>query len=265
MNQEIVIAAQDGLRKAGYPCGVADGAVGPLTRNAAYYWYKERFSSSTARFEYSRAIYLAAQTFLRAGGYYTGEIDGVNGPKTMGAAVDYRNRSNTKLVGTSAGSLRMIAAAKAEVAGKIRETSKNQGPGIEKYWRATSYGVAGYANREPWCCAFICWIVMIAFPGVSWRPRSASCYKSGEGSLEGWAKENAGKMVMYKVPLSMIQAGDIIIFGFSHVCLCVGRTASGELLTIEGNTDDGGSREGNGVYQRVRGSGAIRSAHRILV
>ena len=49
----------------------------------------------------------------------------------------------------------LIAVAKEQANLGIRETSNNQGPGIQKYWPATSYGIAGYHNREPWCAAFM--------------------------------------------------------------------------------------------------------------
>jgi hypothetical protein len=133
----------------------------------------------------------------------------------------------------------------------IHETSTNRGPGIEKYWLATTYPT-GMQNREPWCSAFASWCVQEAdrqseelyfvtpprFPAVAqWLP---------------WARAIQAEVI----PVSQYdraRPGDIIIFRphFSHVGI-IERISSGWIHTIEGNTDDSGSREGREVARRQR-------------
>lgn len=149
----------------------------------------------------------------------------------------------------------IISAARGEVG--VRETSANQGPGIAKYWDATTYK-GGYANREPWCAAFVCWCVRQA--GIfseNDRPKSAAAYKGG--GFESWARSKSPKVVLTTRP-SKINAGDLVIFSFSHIGIATSASdASGNYSTIEGNTNGAGSREGNGVYEKTRGIGVVRS------
>ncbi|MDR2463727.1 MAG: CHAP domain-containing protein [Verrucomicrobiales bacterium] len=138
----------------------------------------------------------------------------------------------------------------------VRETSRNQGAGIEKYWTATNYP-DGYANREPWCAAFVCWCVRAALQltGHYTRlPQSASV-----SGLLNWARaasrdrvlewhDTAGGRV---TPI----AGDLVIFmpNFSHVGIVEKFTAdAGGVHTIEGNTNDAGQREGVAVMRKIR-------------
>lgn len=134
----------------------------------------------------------------------------------------------------------------------IRETSMNQGPGIQKYWEATNYK-DGYDNREPWCCAFIVWCIQQAllFPPDK-RPKTAAVF-----AMENWAWNN-------NIPLTKdirkVKKGQLVILKISHIAIATSDSdADGDFTTIEGNTGPTGSREGNGVYKKVRNLAAVRS------
>lgn len=149
----------------------------------------------------------------------------------------------------------IVLAARGEVG--VKETSVNQGPGIAKYWTATEYK-SGYNERAPWCAAFVCWCVQQSgiFAEAD-RPKSASCFKGG--GLEAWARSKAPKVILSMHP-TKINAGDLVIFSFSHIGIAT--TASdlnGSFRTVDGNTYAGGSREGNGVWEKSRTLAKVRS------
>jgi hypothetical protein len=57
-----------------------------------------------------------------------------------------------------------------------------------------------------------------------------------------------------------IKAGDVVIFTFSHIGIALGSPdKKGNVPTVEGNTNGAGSREGDGVYRKVRHVSKIRS------
>jgi hypothetical protein len=147
----------------------------------------------------------------------------------------------------------LIARVAAEQIG-VRETSSNQGPGISKFWDATTYP-EGDENREPWCSAFASWCVQEAdrrspllkltvpptFPAVSqWLP---------------WANRWEVEAKVFQSPTGSPPplAGDIVIFlpHFSHVGI-VESYADGVVTTIEGNTNDAGDRDGGAVLRKRR-------------
>lgn len=143
----------------------------------------------------------------------------------------------------------------------LRELSRNQAPGIAKYWEATSYP-EGMANREPYCAAFLCWIVREAVRATgtipAWRlPKSARAFDWDEH----WAPHN--QLTLTRWPkASQLAPGDLAVFSFSHIGLVTG-LSGGEVLTIEANTNAEGSREGDGVHRKRRDPSLIRSAIRL--
>jgi hypothetical protein len=203
-----------------------------------------------------RSIYLQ-QHALQSLGFYKGVLDGDEGPMTRAARAAWE--ASLVLSPTpNAIIARMLAAARKEVG--TRETSKNQGPGLAKYWTATSYH-RGYDNREPYCAAFVCWVIEQATAGSSHAfslPRSPVAY-----DFEKWGAANAGKGVQVLPGGSTPKPGDIFtLTSTSHVGIVLSVTGS-RMQTIEGNTDGSGSREGDGVYQRERPISSTRKLVRI--
>jgi len=136
----------------------------------------------------------------------------------------------------------------------VRETSRNQGPGIAKYWPDTTYP-NGYQNREPWCAAFVCWVVAEAIRrghGPGPRPRSASVRE-----IVKWARRNGSGAQIFSPTFREPQAGDLVWFTFgglnpNHIEIVCKRGGANRIGTIGGNTNMQGGREGNGVYERTR-------------
>lgn len=162
---------------------------------------------------------------------------------------------------------RLVLLSVAERDLKIRESEgNNRGPGIAKFWAATSYA-DGYKNREPYCAAAVCWWVAEAGRcGVRWLaplPREAAVR-----NFLSWARRraSAGDVMFAAVPLP----GDIVCFlpHFSHIGV-VAKAGAGEVETIEANTTAGAAslakeRDGGGVYRRTRKLGLCGSFVRLL-
>lgn len=189
-------------------------------------------------------------------------IDGIPGPKDEAAYKELRRRvqeeiATTRSIVSSPLGEAITLAARAQIG--VTEESKNRAPEIAKYWDATDYST-GMQNREPWCAAFVCWCVRegVRNSGItpSWPlPRTARAF----GFDEEWAVRNALRIT--KTPsASVLKPGDIVVFKFSHVGIYVGPVNSTSILTVEGNTNGEGSREGDGVYQKVRPVALVRSA-----
>lgn len=132
-----------------------------------------------------------------------------------------------------------------------RETSRNQFDGISKLWAATNYP-DGWKNREPYCAAFLCWLVKVAdelsrdfeFPN---RPKYAATR-----DWIPWARDPKNGVQIIK---TKPEPGDIVQFRphFSHIGLVTGFDAAKKIVsTIEANTNGAGSNEGDGIYAKRR-------------
>lgn len=189
------------------------------------------------------ALIKLAQERLGALGFDPGPVDGILGKQTDTALASYIITRPAIVVSFEN---TLIALAQIEVAKNIRETSKNQGAEIEKYWTATSYP-KGFVNREPYCAAFLCWLVKVAFQSkvISFTlPTSPVAY-----DFEKWAKSNSKKGVgVFSEP----KAGDIFTLATASHCGLVESVRGDSVVTIEANTNEAGSREGDGVYRKTR-------------
>lgn len=128
----------------------------------------------------------------------------------------------------------------------VREkTGHNDGEAVESYLKSVGLG-KGYA----WCAAFVYW----CFNQASKQLSVENPLVKTAGVMDHWrkAKDN--------IVLSS-QKGDIFIMDFGggkgHTGLVISQT-SDRIFTLEGNTNDGGSREGDGVYKRNRNRATIK-------
>lgn len=116
--------------------------------------------------------------------------------------------------------------------------NSNAGPAVEKYLKSVGLG-KGYA----WCMAFVYWCVKEACT---------------ELVLPNPLTKTGGVLAMYNAEPDLRvtdpQPGDIFIMdfgkGLGHAGIVVAKLPNGKLHTIEGNTNDDGSREGYEVAQR---------------
>jgi len=153
----------------------------------------------------------------------------------------------------------MVAVAEELVSEHIREShGPNQGPGIKRFWEATSYK-DGYAMHEPWCAAAMCWIVREAafrrfgLPPYPWRlPTSAAV-----NQWRKWAEDNRSHWQLLDPAKATVEEGDIVGWDFNgtklggtHIGLAISdERRDGTFDTAEGNTSPAGSRDGGGFYE----------------
>jgi ribosomal protein S6E (S10) len=130
--------------------------------------------------------------------------------------------------------------------------------------RVNQYKDATWLDEKknwPWCAAFICFLFQQGMKDKKYtfeRPQTPSAY-----GFEGWCL-NQDRSVLLKRS-GKISKGDIVIFNFSHIGIAIEDEANGVVLTIEGNTDQAGSREGGGVYIKQRKRSLIRSFIKVMV
>ena len=157
---------------------------------------------------------------------------------------------------------RLVELAKKEV-GVEEIGNTNCGPRVNEYKAATWLDPL---QSWAWCAAFIDWLVMTAMDesGKEYtfkRPRTA-----GAWDLENWSlKQDDSTQTKRNPKAEDIEAGDIVIFKFSHVGLAIGSPIKGVVSTIEGNTDSQGSREGGGVFKKSRSINTIKTRIRFTV
>lgn len=154
---------------------------------------------------------------------------------------------------------KIVKLALAEV-GVEEAGGSNCGPRVNEYKAATNL-----PSKEawPWCAAFVDWVVREAMKGGTYtfkRPTTA-----GAWDLENWSIKQDGSTQTKRNPGADIKAGDIVIFKFSHVGIAVKGAADGHVTTVEGNTDSSGSREGGGVFRKLRNLSQVKTRIRFTV
>ena len=124
----------------------------------------------------------------------------------------------------------------------VREaTGHNDGKDVQKYLRSVGLR-KGYA----WCAAFVAWShnqVNLPNPESAWSP--------------DWFKSNVVYRADWRKNLVTVLPG--MVFGLyypekkrvAHVGFIDGEDHN-NYYTVEGNTNGGGSREGDGVYRKIR-------------
>lgn len=160
---------------------------------------------------------------------------------------------------------KLVKIALAEVG--VREDKKNNtGARILEYQKATSLK----PGEWPWCAAFTAFCMREWLRDLDvqkhfglqedevfdFRCRSARAF-----SWQSWA-ENKGFQVFVelddtKAPAELVQAGDIIIYNFSHIGIAVENqpTLKDRIVAVEGNTNGKGERDsttGDGVWIKKR-------------
>ncbi|MBB5437713.1 hypothetical protein HDC92_001387 [Pedobacter sp. AK017] len=130
---------------------------------------------------------------------------------------------------------KVLAIAKKEIG--VQETMENSGVRVDQY------NVYAGLKKVPWCASFISWVFgQAGYP----QPRTA------------WSPALFPKNRLAGKPVPGLVLG-IYFNDLKRIAHCgiVEWTKNSWVGSIEGNTNVAGSREGNGVYRRVRHSRMI--------
>ena len=131
---------------------------------------------------------------------------------------------------------KIIAIAEKEI--HVREQGRNAGPRVETYLR-----YVGLGKGHAWCAAFVSWLHGQA---GSAQPRS------------GWSPSlfPASRCIPLAKPAAVFGIYVPAVKRIAHVGLVTGLRGDW-IEALEGNTNPAGSREGDGVYRRLRHRRAI--------
>jgi len=158
----------------------------------------------------------------------------------------------------------IVRLARAEI-GVEELNGTNKGKRVNEYKAATTLD----PNQGwPWCAAFVAWLVREAMKNLGIketakfkRPTTASAW-----GFEAWSLKQDATTWTRKPHDGDIQAGDIVVFTFSHIGIATSAPDKGGWVsTIEGNSNNQGSREGGAVVTHKRHVSKIRSRIRFRV
>lgn len=137
----------------------------------------------------------------------------------------------------------------AELDHGVREVGgQNTGPRVRKYLENAEINVAA-----PWCAAFVQYVTdAVCNLLVRPNPLDAVKLEAYVQSYHEWAK-NAGVII----PAEQAGPGDLVLYNFNgqrwdHIGILLDAPTDKLFRAIEGNTNDGGAREGDAVQVRVR-------------
>ena len=137
----------------------------------------------------------------------------------------------------------------------IRENRENRGRRIEEYLRYVGLGAG-----NPWCAAFVSWAygqIGIKRIRTGWSP---DLFKASDVI---YTRTHSSKAPV------QLSAGDVFGLWFpekkriAHVGF-IDQVQGKWLITVEGNTNEAGSREGDGVYRKRRLMRSIYAVSRYL-
>lgn len=123
---------------------------------------------------------------------------------------------------------------------KVKEAKVNRGFWVEKFLRAVGLG-GGYA----WCAAFVTYCLRVA----GWKEKFSG------GAVRNWYRWASERGLLRSEPKRGYLFGWLRKDGTGHlgfITEVVSKNGALQIRTIEGNTDLGGAREGEGVYRLLR-------------
>ncbi len=182
------------------------------------------------------------------------KMDGEVGPLTWEAL--FGRRTLTRFVPSASGDpllVKAIEVARSQIGVLEDPPGSNRGAQVEEYQRSV-----GIPPGEPWCAAFVYW----CFRRAAEQLGIANPVLRTGGVLDHWnrAYEEGIRRVTREQAMedpSLALPGFIFIIdtgapgGAGHTGL-VEKVDGGMLVTIEGNTNEGGGREGIGVFRRSK-------------
>lgn len=140
---------------------------------------------------------------------------------------------------------RALFVARSQERAGVVEVGNNWGPMVKMY-----LAVAGLRNPAPWCAAFVTWCLIEAGADRKKLPMNpASTYFWWK-----WAVDKKRTMITPG-------RGNLFVWngkGGGHIGFITSVTR-GVLATIEGNTNEAGSREGTAVLSKTRKMAQIQS------
>ncbi len=179
------------------------------------------------------------------------EVDGIVGPLTWAAL--FGPESVSGLIRPSSPLLAAVLEFAATQIGVMEDPlGSNRGPEVDEYIRSVGLDPAGHFA---WCVAFM----FFCFENAASRLGRANPMVKTAGVIDHWNKARTRGIPRItaseaeQTP-SLVKPGHIFVIRTSAIHGHSGfieRVNGGKLVTIEGNTNEGGGREGIGVFRRT--------------
>lgn len=180
------------------------------------------------------------------------KIDGIVGPLTWAALFGAHRVPSIVTTPVSALIRATLSVAASQVGVMEDPAGSNRGPRVDEYLK--SAGIDPSAGSYAWCAAFVYW----SFSQAAFRLGAANPAIRTAGVLDHWRK--AGQAGVTRLlagdildDLSLLKPGLVFVIntggGRGHMGL-VEDFRDDRLVTIEGNTNLPGDREGVGVFRR---------------
>jgi len=209
--------------------------------------------------------------------------DGDFGENTRKAVIDFQKSANIKADGI-VGNRTWVALANAathimtapmqpnglsSIAEKyigVKETGNNLAGSSKQMleiFKADDLVINGKTDGYPWCAAFVSLCVQkLCKSSVFYSSLVPPREPSVNNFLNSWAKNSNCLIFKPDSKVFTITKDDIVVFTFSHIGI-VESSNDTFVTTIEGNTNDAGSREGITVARKQRRPSIIRSVIRL--
>jgi hypothetical protein len=216
------------------------------------------------------------QLGLSAAGYLAlPNPQGLPGPKTAAAYDRYHSAQEghqPRTAGAGSSNAKAFRAAfvralEGEV-GTVEVGGNNRGQRIDAYEGATWLDPSG---DWAWCASFQCWAIREALKATGFTPAWARPRTPGAYAFrDKWAVDNRYRGIRTLPAGADVLAGDLIVFTFSHIAAAYkdADRSKDAVLTVEGNTNSKGSRDGggalrDGVYHKRRSRSLISAIIRV--
>jgi hypothetical protein len=152
------------------------------------------------------------------------------------------------------GPIALRAALEAEMNVGVREVGNNGGKWVALYLKAVNLLIG-----NPWCLAFLVFRLLDAASDLKKKLPSDVPRTGYTPTFANWAKQNGlwTPVSAARLYYGHVQRGDFAFFyrsamgRISHVGVVL-EVHSWGVVTVEGNTNQAGSREGDGVYKKSR-------------
>lgn len=139
--------------------------------------------------------------------------------------------------------------------GVLEQTGQNDGPIIEQFQKA----VGGRAYGQSYCMDFVQYCLQQVDKA---HPASTTCVFESQSCLEVFNKSPDYCRIL-PADFRKVVAGDVVVWqhfkngsatALGHCGIIIGLGSKGSFTTVEANTSSGTgiSRDGDGVYKRVR-------------
>jgi hypothetical protein len=137
---------------------------------------------------------------------------------------------------------------------------------MKEIFEADDLTIGGNTDGYAWCCSYVSLCVQKLLAQNPWHfsgivaPREPAV----SNFLNSWAPSQG--CLIFKPTSKVIkpEAGDIVVFTFSHIGI-VETPGTGAVETIEGNTNEEGSREGKFVMRKTRNLTSVRKFIRLPI